>query len=415
MSQQGFDHQISAVRAFNRFYTRELGVLDQQLLKSPFSLSEARVLYELAQREDGSAKEIGIELGLDPGYLSRIIQNFDDNGLITRKPLPSDRRQYRLSLTAKGRQAFAKLDRSSHDDVGARLATLPPGDARRLVAAMAAIERLLGASGASPRSAVLRDPRPGDMGWVVQSLSVALNASEYGFDSSFEGLVADIAAKFLASFDASRERCWIADIDGAPVGSVFLVKHTDDVAKLRLLLSIRPGADTDWLGASDAVIVKASSVEVDERVRLKCTIPRCTRAGETPNCPPHAPDLDTVRKAIRRYSSAVLFKCDVTPHIGLCTGERYHEGGAAAHASFPQKGKRDRIRSGARHTRTDIISQWGWAEVHARTISARDRSASSSTADIHSRNGSRPAIEAMGIDVTKLINGAGWAALRSPR
>jgi DNA-binding MarR family transcriptional regulator/GNAT superfamily N-acetyltransferase len=224
------------VRAFNRFYTRKLGVLDQHLLKSPFSLSEARVLYELAHRNDPAAKEIGIELGLDPGYLSRIIQNFDESGLITRKPLPSDRRQYRLSLTAKGRQAFAKLDRSSHDDVADMLAALPRGGGKRLVEAITTIERLLGSSGVSPSAAaILREPRPGDMGWVVQSHG-SLYASEYGFNTSFEGLVAEIAAKFLSSFDASRERCWIADIDGAQVGSVFLVRDTDDVAKLRLLL-----------------------------------------------------------------------------------------------------------------------------------------------------------------------------------
>jgi DNA-binding MarR family transcriptional regulator/GNAT superfamily N-acetyltransferase len=235
MPQQDSDDQISAVRAFNRFYTRKLGVLDQQLLKSPFSLSEARVLYELANGENLAAKEIGIELGLDPGYLSRIIQNFDENGLITRKPLPSDRRQYQLSLTAKGRQAFAKVDRSSHDDVAAMLATLPPGDSERLIGAMAVIERLLGAPRVQPPPATLRGPRPGDMGWVVQSHG-SLYASEYGFDSSFEGLVAEIAAKFLSSFDASRERCWIAEIDGAQVGSIFLVRHTDEVAKLRLLL-----------------------------------------------------------------------------------------------------------------------------------------------------------------------------------
>jgi DNA-binding MarR family transcriptional regulator/GNAT superfamily N-acetyltransferase len=235
MPQEGSDDQVAAVRAFNRFYTRKLGVLDQQLLRSPFSLSEARVLYELAHREDLAAKEIGTELGLDPGYLSRIIQNFDENGLITRKPLPTDRRQYRLSLTAKGRQAFAKLDRSSQDEINSMLAALPRGDGQRVVQAMAAIERLLGASRGSPRPAILRDPRPGDMGWVVQSHG-ALYASEYGFDSSFEALVAEIAAKFLSHFDASRERCWIADIDGAQVGSVFLVRHTDDIAKLRLLL-----------------------------------------------------------------------------------------------------------------------------------------------------------------------------------
>ncbi len=246
MSQQDFDDQISAVRAFNRFYTRKLGVLDQQLLKSPFSLSEARVLYELAHRDNLAAKEIGIELGLDPGYLSRIIQKFDEDGLITRKPLPSDRRQYRLSLTAKGRQAFARLDRSSHHDIGEMLATLPRGDGQRLIAAMAAIERLLGASGDKAPPAILRGPRPGDMGWVVQSHG-ALYASEYGFDASFESLVAEIAAKFLASFDASRERCWIAEIDGAAVGSVFLVRDTDDVAKLRLLL-VDPAGRGQGLG-----------------------------------------------------------------------------------------------------------------------------------------------------------------------
>jgi DNA-binding MarR family transcriptional regulator/GNAT superfamily N-acetyltransferase len=232
---QDSDGQIAAVRAFNRFYTSKLGVLDQRLLKSPFSLSEARVLYELAHRVDSAAKQIGIELGLDPGYLSRIVQKFDEDGLITRKPLPSDRRQYRLGLTAKGRQAFAKLERSSRDDVADMLATLPHGERGQLIAAMAMIERLLGSSGVSAPPATLRDPRPGDMGWVVQSHG-ALYAGEYGFDSSFEALVAEIAAKFLTSFDASRERCWIADIDGAPVGSVFLVRHGDDVAKLRLLL-----------------------------------------------------------------------------------------------------------------------------------------------------------------------------------
>jgi DNA-binding MarR family transcriptional regulator/GNAT superfamily N-acetyltransferase len=246
MYQQDSDDQIAAVRAFNRFYTRKLGVLDQQLLKSPFSLSEARVLYELAHREDLSAKEIGIELGLDAGYLSRIVQNFDENGLITRKPLPSDRRQYRLGLTAKGRQAFAKLERSSQDDVGAMLAALPRGASRKLIGAMALIERLLGASRDSSPPAMLRGPRPGDMGWVVQSHG-ALYASEYGFDSSFEGLVAEIAAKYLASFDASRERCWIAELDGAQVGSVFLVRHTDDIAKLRLLL-VDPAGRGQGLG-----------------------------------------------------------------------------------------------------------------------------------------------------------------------
>ena len=178
---RNLDRQVAAVRAFNRFYTRKLGVLDQQLMKSPFSLSEARVLYELAHREELAAKQIGIELGLDPGYLSRIVQKFDEDGLITRKPLPTDRRQYRLALTAKGRQASAKLERSSQDDVGAMLAALRNGGSDRLVAAMATIERLLGASDTSPPPAILRTHRPGDMGWVVQSHG-AFYASEYGFD-----------------------------------------------------------------------------------------------------------------------------------------------------------------------------------------------------------------------------------------
>jgi len=234
MSPTDSGQEIAAVRAFNRFYTRKLGVLDQQLLKSPFSLSEARVMYELAHTGDLAAKEIGLELGLDPGYLSRIIQKFDENGLVARKPLPSDRRQYQLSLTAKGWASFARLERTSQEHVGTMLGPLSGEDRTRLIGAMDTIERLL----AAPRAAtpaILRDPRPGDMGWVVQSHGV-LYASEYGFDASFEALVAEIAAKFITSFDAARERCWIADIDGRPVGSVFLVRHSDDVAKLRLLL-----------------------------------------------------------------------------------------------------------------------------------------------------------------------------------
>jgi DNA-binding MarR family transcriptional regulator/N-acetylglutamate synthase-like GNAT family acetyltransferase len=209
-------------------------VLGQRLLESPFSLSEARVLYELAHRDSVAAKEIGIELDLDAGYLSRIVQKFDDDGLISRKPLPADRRQHQLTLTTRGRQAFAKLDRSSHQDVAKMLRSLSETDRRRLTAAMATIEELLGAAQPS-RPAILREPRPGDMGWVVQSHG-AQYAGEYGFDASFEALVAEISAQFLKSFDASRERCWIAEIYGAPVGSVFLVRHDDEVAKLRLLL-----------------------------------------------------------------------------------------------------------------------------------------------------------------------------------
>jgi DNA-binding MarR family transcriptional regulator/GNAT superfamily N-acetyltransferase len=235
MADQNLDRQISAVRAFNRFYTRKLGVLDQQLLKSPFSLSEARVLYELAHREELAAKEIGIELGLDPGYLSRIVQKFDEDGLITRKPLATDRRQYLLALTAKGRQASAKLERISQDDIGAMLAGLDGTQRASLVQAMGAIEHALEPPAQKPVGFLLRSHRPGDIGWVISSQAKAY-AKEYGWDISYEALVAEICAQFIKSYDDSREHCWIAEADGEPLGSIFLVKGSDDVAKLRLLL-----------------------------------------------------------------------------------------------------------------------------------------------------------------------------------
>ena len=233
--QPDLDQEVAAVRGFNRFYTRKLGVLDQHLLSSPFSLSEARVMYELAHRDDAAAKEIGIELGLDAGYLSRMVQNFEENGLITRKPLPTDRRQYQLSLTAKGRQAFARLDRRSHDEVGAMLGQLGAAECARLVSAMRTIEYVLGPQTGAQPGFLLRSHRPGDIGWVV-SRHGAIYAQEYGWDISFEALAAEITAQFIRSFDPSREHCWIADIDGEPVGSIFLVKASEEVAKLRLLL-----------------------------------------------------------------------------------------------------------------------------------------------------------------------------------
>jgi DNA-binding MarR family transcriptional regulator/GNAT superfamily N-acetyltransferase len=234
MSLIDHDSQIATVRSFNRFYTRKLGVLDQHYGKSPFSLSEARVLYELAHRDDLAAKEIGTELGLDPGYLSRIIQNFDDKGLITRKPLPTDRRQYQLSLTAKGRQAYARLDLSSQNEVAAMLAELSQVDARRVTGAMAAIEDLLQGGPQKRAPFVLRSHRVGDMGWVTSRQAIAY-AEDYGWDISYEALVAEICAQFIKTYDPAREHCWIAEVDGEPVGSVFLVKGSDEVAKLRLL------------------------------------------------------------------------------------------------------------------------------------------------------------------------------------
>ena len=227
--------QIATVRAFNRFYTRKLGVLDQHLGKSPFSLSEARVLYELAHRNDLAAKEIGIELGLDPGYLSRIVQSFDEKGLITRKPLPSDRRQVCLNLTARGHQVFAKLNLSSQNEVAAMLAALSPGDARRLTGAMTVIEDLLEPGTVVRAPFLLRSHRVGDMGWVI-SRQASAYAEEYGWDIGYEALVAEICAQFIKNYDPAHEHCWIAESNGEPLGSVFLVKASDEVAKLRLLL-----------------------------------------------------------------------------------------------------------------------------------------------------------------------------------
>jgi DNA-binding MarR family transcriptional regulator/GNAT superfamily N-acetyltransferase len=226
---------IAAVRAFNRFYTRKLGVLDQHFGKSPFSLSEARVLYELAHHDDLAAKEIGIELGLDPGYLSRIVQSFDEKGLITRKPLPTDRRQVCLNLSAKGRQTFAKLNLNSQNEVAAMLTALSPADARRLTGAMAMIEDLLEPTESKRAPFLLRSHRVGDMGWVISRQAIAY-AEEYGWDIGYEALVADICAEFIRNYDPAREHCWIAEAGGEPLGSVFLVKASDDVAKLRLLL-----------------------------------------------------------------------------------------------------------------------------------------------------------------------------------
>jgi DNA-binding MarR family transcriptional regulator/GNAT superfamily N-acetyltransferase len=235
MSPSSRDDHVSAVRAFNRFYTRKLGVLDQHLLKSPFSLSEARVLYELAHREDVAAKEIGIELGLDAGYLSRIVQKFDDDGLITRKPLASDRRQTRLGLTAKGRQAAARLERRSHDEIAAMLGGLDDGERARIVHAMRTIEHALEPPAQKPAGFLLRSHRPGDIGWIV-SRHGAIYAQEYGWDITFEALAAEITAQFIRSYDPSREHCWIAEIGGEAVGSIFVVKASEEVAKLRLLL-----------------------------------------------------------------------------------------------------------------------------------------------------------------------------------
>ena len=242
--------RIAAVRRFNRFYTRELGVLRKTYLGSPFSLGEARLLYELAQRRAPTATEIGRELDLDPGYLSRILRDFERQGLILRSQSPQDGRQTLISLTAAGRDAFEPLDRASHREVGNQLALLAEADQDRLVAAMRVISSLLG-DAPEPRPAfVLRAHRPGDMGWVTARHG-ALYSQEYGLNHKMEAYVAEVVARFLREFDPAREHCWIAEQDGAPIGSVFLVKESDEVGKLRLLI-VEP--KTRGLGVGRALV-----------------------------------------------------------------------------------------------------------------------------------------------------------------
>jgi len=227
--------RVAAVRRFNRFYTRQIGVLQEGLLKSPFSLTQVRVLYELAHRERPTATELGKDLGLDAGYLSRILQNFEKRGLIRKTTSQADGRQSLLSQTAKGRKVFAPLETRSNEEVLSMLSKLSAAEQSRLLTAMATVEQLLGPRAAEKTPYLIRTHQPGDMGWVVHRHG-ALYAREYGLNEQFEALVAEIVAQFLRNFDPRRERCWIAERDGENAGSIFLMRGSDDVAKLRLFL-----------------------------------------------------------------------------------------------------------------------------------------------------------------------------------
>jgi DNA-binding MarR family transcriptional regulator/GNAT superfamily N-acetyltransferase len=238
--------RIAAVRHFNRFYTRRIGVLQEGLLASPFSLAEVRVLYELAHREGLTAGDLARDLALDGGYLSRILQRFVRQGLVRRGQAAADARRRPLALTPEGRRAFAPLDRRSQKEVGALLAPLAESEQERLTGAMRAIENALAPAPADAAPFVLRTHRPGDIGWVV-SAHGDLYWREYGWDERFEALVAHIAAEFVEKLDARRERCWIAERDGERVGSVFLVRKSATVAKLRLLI-VDPKARGAGLG-----------------------------------------------------------------------------------------------------------------------------------------------------------------------
>jgi DNA-binding MarR family transcriptional regulator/GNAT superfamily N-acetyltransferase len=246
MEQAEQARQAEAVRQFNRFYTRQIGLLEEKLLRSPFSLAEARVLYELAHQETSTAAALSGDLGLDAGYLSRILSSFSKRGLLDKRPSASDGRQSLLQLTEQGRQAFDELNAASQSDFERMLADLSPAERGQLTRAMRTIERLLGGQPAPQPPYLLRPPQIGDMGWVVQRHGV-LYAQEYGWDAQFEALVAEIVAAFVQRYDPKYERCWIAERDGENVGSVFIVRQSEAVAKLRLLL-LEPSARGLGLG-----------------------------------------------------------------------------------------------------------------------------------------------------------------------
>jgi DNA-binding MarR family transcriptional regulator/GNAT superfamily N-acetyltransferase len=242
------DARIAAVRRFNRYYTRHIGVLRKTFLDSPYSLGEARVLYEIASQDSPTASEIARRLDLDAGYLSRVLRNFERRGLIRRRTSPKDGRQSHLTLTPRGKKSFMPLDARSQRATAAMLEKLKPTGQTRLVAAMATIETLLENQEPTPqRSYILRAPRPGDFGWIVKR-NAELYSQDYGWVAPFEGVCAQIVADFVNKFDESREHCWIAESDGENVGAVMLANDGNGVARVRLLL-VEPKARGLGIGA----------------------------------------------------------------------------------------------------------------------------------------------------------------------
>jgi DNA-binding MarR family transcriptional regulator/GNAT superfamily N-acetyltransferase len=237
---------IAAVRRFSRFYTRQLGLLGEGLLKSDFSLTEARVLYELAHREALTATELCRDLGLDAGYLSRMLKTFDHRGLVKRTASLRDGRQTLLTLTPAGRVAFEPLDRASQEEVLAMIGHLTPKDSADLVHAMRTVERLFGTRTPPTAPIILRPHRLGDLGWIARRQAI-LYAQEYGWDATYEALAAEILAAFVRSHEPRAERSWIAERDGAIIGSVFVMRGSENVAKLRLLY-VEPAARGLGLG-----------------------------------------------------------------------------------------------------------------------------------------------------------------------
>lgn len=235
--------RVAAVRSFNRFYTNVIGLLRAGLLRTPYSLTEARVLVELNARAATEVAELRRDLDIDAGYLSRILARFEADRLVVRERSGTDARRRVIRLTDQGQAAYALLDTRSATEIEQLLSRLTEEDQRRLTASMETIKEILGA-GTEPAAFVLRPLAPGDCGWVVHRHGV-LYAEEYGWDETFEALVARIVADYLerraAGVSARREDAWIAEVDGERVGCVFCMRKSDDVAQLRLLL-VEPGA-----------------------------------------------------------------------------------------------------------------------------------------------------------------------------
>ncbi|WP_437722212.1 bifunctional helix-turn-helix transcriptional regulator/GNAT family N-acetyltransferase [Sorangium sp. So ce861] len=229
------DERIDAMREFNRFYTQKIGVLGGGLLDSEYTLTEVRVLYEIAHREGPLASDLARDLGLDAGYLSRILAAFQRRGWIERERSEADARKSHLRLTAKGAKVFRSLDGRARDQIRALLGPLSSEQQRALQEHLRSVQALLGHARPTAAEVTLREHGPGDMGWIIQRHG-ALYARGYGWNQDFEALVAEICAGFLRNFDPSGERCWIAERNGVPVGCVMLVRHSRAVAKLRLLL-----------------------------------------------------------------------------------------------------------------------------------------------------------------------------------
>jgi DNA-binding MarR family transcriptional regulator/GNAT superfamily N-acetyltransferase len=238
--------KVRAVRAFNRFYTKQIGVLRRGLLHSPYSLTEVRVLYELAHGRDLTATDLQRVLDLDPGYLSRILRSFERTGMLVRERSENDGRQSLVRLTARGRTVFSGLDARQSDEVGKMLEPISESGRETLIASMQAIQSVLISKDNHESRVSIRTHNPGDMGWVMFRHGV-LYDREYGWDERFEALVGEIVVRFMRNFDPERERCWIAEINGERVGSIFLVKKTNTIAKLRLLL-VEPKARGHGVG-----------------------------------------------------------------------------------------------------------------------------------------------------------------------